>query len=88
MREVFQDGLKKWNRLPAERRKPGAVKVGDPGRIDANYGRKLPEDGLILTAYTRILDRDKSGGDQQHRQTRSQARKAQGIPIQQPNNSN
>jgi len=61
MREVFQDGLKKWNRLPAERRKPGAVKVGDPGRIDANYGRKLPEDGLILTAYTRILDRDKSG---------------------------
>lgn len=61
MREVFQDGLKKWNRLPAERRKPGAVKVGEAGKVDSQYSRKPPEGGLILTAYTRILDRDKSG---------------------------
>src|SRR5207253_664456 len=36
MRELFQQGLKKWNRLPAERRKPGVVRVGDPGRVDVH----------------------------------------------------
>src|SRR5438552_14377686 len=56
MREVFKQGLAKWDRLPAERRRPGAVKVGEPGRADARYSRTPPPGGLILTAYTRILD--------------------------------
>jgi hypothetical protein len=56
MREVLATGLKEWKKLPPDHRKPGAVKVEDLDKPDARYTRTLPEGGLILTVYTRILD--------------------------------
>src|SRR5262245_33817025 len=35
MRSVLQQALKEWRKLPAEQRKPGAVKVDDLGKPDA-----------------------------------------------------
>jgi hypothetical protein len=61
MREVFQQALTAWNRLPAERRMPGAVTVGDPGPEDRNYVRTPPPGGAIVTVFTRILDHDAKG---------------------------
>lgn len=61
MREVFRAGLVKWNKLPAERRRPGAVKVENPGKTDARYTRTLPPGGANVTVFTRILDNDAQG---------------------------
>lgn len=58
---LMRDALAKFARLPEAKRKPGAVKVEDSGKLDADYARTPPEGGLILTAYTRILD-FKDGG--------------------------
>ncbi len=60
MREVLELGLKRWRALPAEVRRPGAVQVPEHGKVDARYSRTPPAGGLILRAYTRILDRDDS----------------------------
>ena len=57
MREDFKKAVRKWEQLPAERRKPGAVKIEDAGKLDARYHRVPPKDGLVLRTYTRILDR-------------------------------
>jgi hypothetical protein len=61
MREVLADGLRKWQALPQEKRRPGAVRVEDLGKPDPRYARTPPEGGLVLTAYTRILDRNDKG---------------------------
>lgn len=61
MRDVLKQGLAKWQRLPAERRKPGAVTVGDAGTEDKRFVRTPPEGGLVAVVYTRILDKDKDG---------------------------
>jgi hypothetical protein len=61
MRDVLKQGLAKWNRLPVEKRKPGAVTVDAPGRVDGRYTRTPPEGGLIATVYARILDTDDKG---------------------------
>jgi hypothetical protein len=58
MRDTLRQGLREWNKLPAERRKPGAIQVDDAGKTDARYTRTPPPGGLIVTTYTRILDRD------------------------------
>jgi hypothetical protein len=58
MRDTLRQGLREWNRLPAERRKPGAIQVDDIDKTDARYTRKPPAGGLIVNVYTRILDRD------------------------------
>ncbi len=55
-RDMMRAALAKFARLPAASRAPGAVKVEDAGKLDANYTRLPPEGGLILKAYTRILD--------------------------------
>lgn len=60
-KEVMRDALAKFAALPEAKRKPGAVKVEDAGELDATYSRAVPEGGLILKAYTRILD-FKDGG--------------------------
>jgi hypothetical protein len=60
MREVLELGLKRFKALPAEQRRPGAVEVPEHGKVDARYSRTPPAGGLILRAYTRILDRDNS----------------------------
>jgi hypothetical protein len=61
MRDVLKAGLTAFKRLPAERRKPGAVTVGDVAQLDTHYVRTPPKGGLIVKVYTRILDRDASG---------------------------
>src|SRR6476619_1342436 len=60
MRDVLKQGVREWQKLPAERRQPGAVKVGDIGPVDRQYARTPPPGGLVVNVYTRILDRDET----------------------------
>ncbi len=55
-KEMMQQGLAQFRKLPETKTKPGVVKIEDAGKPDANYSRTPPEGGLILKAYTRILD--------------------------------
>src|SRR5947209_5719299 len=48
MRDLLRQGLRAWEQLPAERRRPGAVRVGDAGEADARYGRTPPPGGLVV----------------------------------------
>jgi hypothetical protein len=74
MREVLRQGLREWRKLPADRRKAGAVLVNDLDKTDPKYARTPPYGGLIVNVYTRILDHNKDvwckgtckteGGDQ------------------------
>src|SRR5437870_12281519 len=48
MREVFRRGLNVWNKLPRDRRAPGAIKVDDTARNDPRYSRTLPPGGTII----------------------------------------
>jgi hypothetical protein len=61
MRDVLRQALARWNKLPEDRRKPGAVKVDEPGKVDADYTRTLPPGGLVLNVWTRILDHTDKG---------------------------
>lgn len=61
MREVLQQGLTAWKKLPGSQRQPGAVQIEDPGELDSVYVRKPPERGLIISVFTRALDRDDKG---------------------------
>jgi hypothetical protein len=56
MRDVLKQGLREWQKLPEERRKPSAVKIEDAGKTDSRYSRTLPPGGLVVNVYTRILD--------------------------------
>ena len=58
---MMRQALRQFANLPEAKRKAGALKVEDPGVLDANYSRAVPEGGLILKAYTRILDFKDSG---------------------------
>ena len=59
MRDTLRQGLREWNKLPDERRKPGAIQVADLDKTDPRYSRTPPAGGLIVNVYTRILDRTK-----------------------------
>jgi hypothetical protein len=56
MRDFIRSGLAKWGKLPEAERAPGAVKVEEPGRLDAAYARTPPENGLIVNVHARLLD--------------------------------
>src|SRR5262245_14476703 len=58
MLDTVRLALRRWNALPAEERKPGAVKVPELGKVDARYVRTPPPGGLVLNVFTRILDED------------------------------
>jgi hypothetical protein len=60
-RDELKRALAKFDRLPASRREPGAVAVGDPGKPDPNFTRTPPPGGLVVRVHTRILDRDDKG---------------------------
>lgn len=62
MREVLQQGLQVWKKLPESQRAPGAVKVPDQGPVDETYYRQPPRGGLIANVSTRALDRADSSG--------------------------
>lgn len=57
MLAMLEKGLRAWEALPESRRAPGAVKVGDPAKIDARFDRQPPRDGLIAKVHARVLDR-------------------------------
>jgi hypothetical protein len=57
MRRFVNDAFKQWTALPAGERARGAIEVGDAKKVDANYARTPPKGGLIVNAFTRILDR-------------------------------
>jgi hypothetical protein len=59
MRETLRQGLREWQKLPEERRKPDAVKIEDLKKVDPQYARKPPVGGLIVNVSTRILDHEK-----------------------------
>jgi hypothetical protein len=55
-----KEALEKWKALPKDERTPGAVKVGEPGAIDAKRTGLTPPAGvLILTIYQRAFMRDR-----------------------------
>src|SRR5262249_42438680 len=59
MRDTLRQGLRAWQKLPEEGRKPGAVRVDDAGPVDKSYTRMPPPGGLIVNVSTRILDHEK-----------------------------
>lgn len=61
MRDVLKEGLNAWKKLPVGERTPGAIKVENIIKLDPHYNRRPPAEGVILTAYTRILERDRQG---------------------------
>jgi hypothetical protein len=61
MREEVRKALRNWEKLPAAKRKPGAVEVGDRGNIDTRFTREPQKGGAIVRTYTRILDRNDDG---------------------------
>lgn len=61
MREVLRQGLEQWKKLPAEERRPGAVKVEELKETDARYTRTPPKNGLIVNVYARCLERTADG---------------------------
>ena len=58
MRRAIRDALAKWNKFPEERRRPGAIRVEDPGPLDGGYTRKPPHNGLIVNVHARALGLD------------------------------
>jgi hypothetical protein len=52
-RELMRQALTQFAKLPEARRKPA---IEAPGDLDPKFDRTPPEGGLILKAYTRILD--------------------------------
>lgn len=61
VREMLEQALAAWGRLPASERRRGAVRVPDAGKLDTAYTRTPPEGGLVLRVFTRILDRKRDG---------------------------
>lgn len=60
-RDQLAQALRKWEALPATRRKPGAIAIEDRGKLDPNYSRTPPDGGLILRVHARILDKKGDG---------------------------
>jgi hypothetical protein len=51
--------LAAWDKLPASRRKPGAMTVEARGKKDPDtWDPQLPEGGLVVKTFMRALDRD------------------------------
>jgi hypothetical protein len=60
-RDQLATALRKWNALPADRRKAGGLVIPDHGPLDSNYSRTPPKGGSILRVHARILDRKGDG---------------------------
>lgn len=61
MKAAIRQGLKEWQKLPADQREPNALKVGDAAKIDSAYRREPPAGALIVSVHTRILDKTDKG---------------------------
>ncbi|MGL4554737.1 MAG: hypothetical protein ACRC33_26520, partial [Gemmataceae bacterium] len=62
MKAMLQQAVRKFGALRGAEWKPGAVTVPDHGPADKQYTRTPPAGGLILRAYTRIVEPDGKGG--------------------------
>jgi hypothetical protein len=58
---AFKAGMKKWNELPKEERRPGAVSIAPMKERPRLAPLLPPPNGLILRAYTRNLKRTDKG---------------------------
>lgn len=60
---MLRDSLRKFEALPANERKPGAVKVPalKANDRDKRYARPLPDDTVPIKARTRVLKKDDKG---------------------------
>jgi hypothetical protein len=56
-RTVLKQALRDFQKLPEDQRRPGGVEVGEAKKVDNAYHREPPKGGVVLSAYTRILDR-------------------------------
>jgi hypothetical protein len=61
MRDELSKALTRFRQLPASERRPNAVKIDEPAKIDPTYHREPPKGGLVVTVFTRILDREEGG---------------------------
>jgi hypothetical protein len=60
VRESLRQGLKKWNELPEDQRKPGAVKIEALGKLDIRYALpKMPPGTMVVKVYNRTVARDR-----------------------------
>lgn len=60
-RDEIKRALFKFDKLPANRKTPGAVTIEPAGRPDPDYARTPPPGGAILRTYTRILETTADG---------------------------
>jgi hypothetical protein len=56
VKDHLAKALARWKSLPADRTRPGAVGVPDPGRPDPAHDLQPPDFGLVVKAYSRRLD--------------------------------
>jgi hypothetical protein len=56
-KEYLEAGLAKWQKLPSQRRQPGAVKILKQPRTDAQYQRSPPKGTQVFQVFTRILNK-------------------------------
>src|SRR5262245_63634127 len=55
-RDELKRALERFKKLPASRREPGAVEVGESGKPDPAYTSTPPPGGLVVSVSTRTLD--------------------------------
>jgi hypothetical protein len=53
--------MREWRKLPAERRKPGAMQVEDLDETDDQYHRTLPKGAQAFQVFTRLLEKCDDG---------------------------
>src|SRR5262249_23044518 len=62
-RAGIDEALAAWDKLPASERRPGAIKLGERGLIDAKHATvEPPAKGLILKVHGRYLAHEGKGG--------------------------
>jgi hypothetical protein len=59
--DSIQQALREWKKLPANRRKPGAVKVEAQPATDDEYHRTMPKGAQVFEVFTRLLEKTDDG---------------------------
>ena len=54
--DAIEQGLRAWKKIPAAKRKPGAVKVDDDPETDEQFHRSLPKGAQVLSVFTRLIE--------------------------------
>jgi len=59
--DSIKQALREWKKLPAARRKPGAVKVEDELETDEQFHRTMPKGAQVFEVFTRLLQKTDDG---------------------------